>query len=69
MKTGIQYHRGWTMSEHEVQAIDVGPVRVDTGNDWMDLGFGVIFLVLLAVIGVIVKKSFSGPAPGRQERD
>jgi len=31
------------------QDISVGPVRVDTGNDFMDLGFVVILIVVLLI--------------------
>lgn len=32
------------------QEIEVGPVRVDTGNDWMDLGFVIVLLVIVAIL-------------------
>lgn len=32
------------------QDIEVGPVRVDTGNDWMDFGFVIVFVILIAVL-------------------
>jgi hypothetical protein len=32
------------------QDIEVGPVRVDTGNDWMDLGF--VLLLLIVIVGL-----------------
>lgn len=38
------------MTSSYAQDIEVGPVRVDTGNDWLDFAFVVILLVALAVI-------------------
>lgn len=43
----------------EVQAIEVGPVKVDTGSDWLDFGFVVALLVILAAIHIVVKKILS----------
>lgn len=40
------------------QDIEVGPVRVDTGNDWMDLGF---VLILVIVIGTLFYKYWNRP--------
>jgi hypothetical protein len=41
--------------EAQAQEIEVGPVRVDTGNDWMDFGFVLIILILIAVLGYIFR--------------
>lgn len=32
------------------QDIDVGPVHVDTGNNWLDITFVLIILIAIAII-------------------
>jgi hypothetical protein len=39
------------------QEIDVGPVKVDTGNDWMDFGFALVFVgIFLAVYVIFIRR-------------
>ena len=35
----------------QAQEIEVGPVRVDSGNDWFDLGAVILLLVVVALVG------------------
>ena len=44
------------MGETVAQDIEVGPVHVDTGDDWMDLGFVIVLLVVVAVIAIVVRR-------------
>lgn len=32
------------------QDIEVGPIKVDTGNDWMDFGFVIVLILLVAFL-------------------
>lgn len=36
----------------EFQSIEVGPVKIDTGNDWYDFGFALVFFIL-GIIGTV----------------
>lgn len=38
------------------QDIEVGPIRVDTGNDWMDFWFILILIIVAAGAYILVKK-------------
>lgn len=48
---------------HETQQIDMGPITVDTGDDWMDFGF-VIALFVILIAGLIVYHRFTRPSGG-----
>lgn len=38
------------------QDIKVGPIDVDTGNDWQDLGFVVVIIAVLVAARILLKK-------------
>ena len=38
------------------QEVTVGPVTVDTGNDWFDLGAVAALLVLVCVLSIVHKR-------------
>jgi len=39
----------------DFQAIEVGPVKIDTGNDWQDFGFAFVFFIF-GMIGLYIIK-------------
>ena len=45
----IKYKYMFTTQAHS-QYIKVGPIEADTGNDFLDFGFVIILVVLIAVV-------------------
>jgi hypothetical protein len=42
--------------EYIAQSVEVGPVKVDTGNDWLDFTFALVLLGAFVAGTVIVKR-------------
>lgn len=40
----------------EAQDIEVGPISVDTGNDWLDFWFVIVLIVVSAVAYITIKR-------------
>lgn len=42
--------------EAQAQSIEVGPVKVDTGKDWLDLAFAIILIAFLVFLTAKLKR-------------
>jgi hypothetical protein len=40
----------------KTQSVEVGPVKVDTGNDYLDIGGALFIVVVGAVVAAIIRK-------------
>lgn len=45
------------ISTAQAQYIETPYAKIDTGNDWLDLGFFFVVIVILAVVYVLVRRA------------